>query len=143
MKRLIVIVLLCLLLLLGCGQKNGFSCKTDEYGSEILDLPGEDRILVSDDCVDHLSKIDEALFEAAMEKVLSHLDEGATERPFFEITIREGYLSLYGEVIRDIDPPETKVLENGEVLSSGCDVDHEHLHFQGRISLESVLPEED
>ena len=145
MKKLIAIALLflCVLLLIGCGQKSGFSYTTNEYGSKILDLPGEDQVFVSDDHVEYLPKIDKALFEAAMEKVLSHVDEESAYRPHFEIFVDEGYLCLYGEVIRDIDPPETEVLENGEVLSSGCGVDHEHLYFRERISLEPVLPEED
>ena len=145
MKKRIAIALLflCLLTFFGCGQKNGFSCTTNEYGSIILDLPGEDQVYVSDDCVDHLSKIDKVLFETAMEKVLSHVDEASAGRPHLEIYIDEGYLCLYGEIIRDIDPPETDVLENGDVIASGCGVDHEHLYFRERISLEPVLPQGD
>ena len=47
MKKLIAIALLflCLLTFFGCGQKNGFSCTTNEYGSIILDLPGEDQVM--------------------------------------------------------------------------------------------------
>ena len=147
MKRLLFVVwmLLALLLLIGC-EKNVFSYTVEDtysgnayYFLQFPDMEEGERIFVDEEELEYLSDIDPALFASARETILSEAKED--EPPHLSIIIRDGYLILYGEIVRDIEPPETEIV-NGEVYSDGCGLDHEHIYFYERISRTPVVPDE-
>ncbi len=116
-----------------------FRYVVNEKGANILDLPNSPsniRIYINDDCLNHLSKIDNDLFLAAGRKIFDSVKDNSI--PALSIyRDSENYLYLYGEIIVHIDPPNTEIYE-GEVYSEGCGLDHDHLCFRERISLEPI-----
>lgn len=119
--------------------KGRFEKTADEEGIDILNLPnakGSIRISLSGECVDYLGEIDEELFISAGKKIFSEVAEG--ENPYLSISVDgENYLYLFGEVVRDIDPPETEMYD-GEIIFSGSGIDHDHLYFRERISAKPI-----
>ena len=117
-----------------------FEYVADEGGSYTLCLPNSEdniKIYVSDTCLNHLSKIDNNLFLEAGRKIFSNLE--GNKAPALQISVdSENYLYLYGEIIVDIDPPQSEAYK-GEVFTSGCGIDHDHLYFRERISSEPIL----
>lgn len=87
-----------------------------------------------DDCLNNLSKIDETLFMTALKKIYSNA-ENAMYAPHLEIVVfSDGYLMLSGEIIVKLDPPKG----NSEYVEQGCGIDHDHVFFNERISLEPI-----
>ena len=73
--------------------------------------------------------------EQAEDKISSSIANYPENSGYYLGTDYEGYLCLCVEVIRDIDPPNV-VVDGDYTISSGCNIDHEHLFFSERISKE-------
>jgi len=116
-----------------------FQYFVNEEGSTLLELPNAPsniKIYINDDCLNHLSNINNDLFLAAGRNIFDSVKDNST--PMLSISLdSENYLYLYGEVIVHIDPPNTEIYK-GEVYSDGCGLDHDHLYFRERISLKPI-----
>ena len=109
----------------------------DGYSLFLPNAPKDVYIFLNEDCIRHLSKIDKDLFLAAGKKIFASATE---EYPLMEITIDgENYIYLYAEYIEPIDPPLSTTV-NGELVESGCNIDHKHVIFRERITQNPIQP---
>jgi hypothetical protein len=77
--------------------------------------------------------VTDELIEQAEDKIAAAIANYPENSGYYLSTDSEGYLCLCVEVIREIDPPNV-VVDGDYTISSGCNIDHEHLFFGERIS---------
>lgn len=139
MKKLaaLVLAMACFLSLTGCKAQqanNQSKYFVEEDGEQYLLLPiSGTKVLVYDGHKQYIEKIDIDLLKTAEEKISAKIPQDESE-PFFYLQMEEGDMYLCVEIIIDIDPPETVTMEDGTVISSGCDIDHKHVFYSERIS---------
>ena len=107
----------------------------EEDGEQYLFLPiSQSKIFVPDEYKQHLDNIDIELLITADESMCDKRSS-YTEIPGISLEFdTSGYLCLYAEWIVDIEPPNIVTADNGEIISSGCNIDHEHIFFDVRIT---------
>lgn len=139
MKKLVefVLAMACLLALVGCKahQVNNLSeYLMEEDGEQYLLLPiSKTKVLIYDDHKQYLEKIDVDLLKTAEEKLSAKIPQDVNA-PWFYLQMDVGDMYLCVEIIVDIDPPETVTMEDGTLISSGCDIDHKHVFYSEPIS---------
>ena len=139
MKKLAAFVLAvaCILSLTGCKAQqanNQTEYLVEEDGEQYLLLPiSGTKVQVHDDCKQYIEIIDVDLLKAAEEKISAQIPREVRD-PWFYLQMDEGDMYLCVEIIVDINPPETVTMEDGTVISSGCDIDHKHVFYSEPIS---------
>ena len=123
---------------LGSAKENDFASPSNisecitEDGYLVLPI-SECRVFVLENYKTELEKVDIALLKAAEETITGKMS-AYTDNFVFYLEMNNGYLRLCVEAIIDIDPPNVKTGENGEIIDSGCDIDHKHIFFGERIT---------
>jgi len=133
MKKIIILItsILCLSVLSSCDNQSLVKC---ENGTYTITLPDSQTVIEVDKQYEgYLSSVTDELIEQAEDKISAAITNYPENSGYYLSTDSEGYLCLYVEVIRDIDPPNV-VVEGDYTISSGCNIDHEHLFFSERIS---------
>lgn len=135
--RACVLLLLCAALTAGCSSSPSSISRKD--GSYTLTLPISGQIIeVDEEYQGRLSGVTDKLLRAAEEKLAEETAIYPENSGYYLTVDQEGYLCLGVEVIRRIDPPISEAItdeDGGEyVIEAGCNIDHEHLFFQERIS---------
>jgi len=107
----------------------------EENDKQYLVLPiSKSKIHIRDEYKPYLNDIDIDLLKKAEETITNKMSL-YTDSPGFNLqTDNEGNLCLGTEWIVDIDPPNTVSGENGEIIVSGCNIDHKHIFFSERIT---------
>ena len=94
----------------------------------------KDKVLIRDEYKNQLGNIDIELLKYAEESITDKMS-AYTDAPGFSLQFDNfGYLCLHTEWIVDIDPPNIVTGENGEIIDSGCNIDHKHIFFSERIT---------
>ena len=108
---------------------------TYENGKQCLVLPiSKDKVFIHDEYKNQLGNIDIELLKYAEESITDKMS-AYTDAPGFSLQFDNfGYLCLHTEWIVDIDPPNIVTGENGEIIDSGCNIDHKHIFFSERIT---------
>ena len=133
MKKIIIFLtaMLCLLTLAGCNSHRLVKC---ENGTYTITLPDSQTVIEVDKQYEgYLSSVTDKLIEQAEDKINAEISNYPENSVYYLGTDSEGYLCLFAEVIRDIDPPNI-VVDGDYTISDGCGIDHEHLFFSERIS---------
>ena len=109
----------------------------NEDGAYILTLPNSgETIKLWNDQILYVPYITDELVETAENKINEAVSAYSNSSDFY-LQINDGYLCLYVEVIKQLDPPASQETE-GEVVGGGCGIDHEHLGFSERISTQAL-----
>ena len=109
----------------------------NEDGAYILTLPNSgETIKLWNDQILYVPYITDELVETAENKINEAVSAYSNSSDFY-LQINDGYLCLYVEVIKQLDPPASQETE-GEVVGGGCGIDHEHLFFSERISTQAL-----
>ncbi len=154
---LLLLAFVCLISLFSCGKFQVSEGQTDipdstqesditisdhlseyltyENGKQCLVLPiSKDKVFIHDEYKNQLGNIDIELLKYAEETITDKMSAYTDVPEFFLQFDNSGYLCLYTEWIADIDPPNIVTDENGEIIDSGCDIDHKHIFFSERIT---------
>lgn len=157
MKRrsfVLLAVILGLFLLCGCGAFSTDISSSGESSSDVVSagqssrelikyendiytitLPASGKVFeVKTSYEAYLPYVTDELIISAEAKIADVMAQYPGNAGYF-LGAYDGYLYLSTEVIRKIDPPDAMVVD-GETITSGCNVDHEHLFFDERISME-------
>ena len=109
----------------------------NEDGAYILTLPNSgDTIKLRNEQILYVPYITDELVETAENKINEAVSAYSNSSDFY-LQINDGYLCLYVEVIKQLDPPASQETE-GEIVEGGCGIDHEHLFFAERISTQAL-----
>jgi len=109
----------------------------NEDGAYILTLPNSgETIKLRNEQILYVPYITDELVETAENKINEAVSAYSNSSDFY-LQINDGYLCLYVEVIKQLDPPASQETE-GEVVGGGCGIDHEHLFFSERISTQAL-----
>lgn len=108
---------------------------TEEEGKQYLILPiSKSKVRIENQHKNYLENIDIELLKTA-EEIITEKMSAYIDNPCFGLQIDSaGYLCLYVEWIVDINPPNVVTSENGQIIDSGCNIDHEHIFFRERIT---------
>lgn len=106
----------------------------EEDGLQYLVLPiSKQKVLIWEDSRPFIEKIDLEMLTAAEEKINAQTRN--SENPAgFCLKVKDGHIYLSAEIIETIDPPKTKITEEGYVVEGGCDIDHKHTFFTESIT---------
>ena len=107
----------------------------EEDGNQYLILPlSKSKIYVSDSHKRYLHNIDFELLVAA-EETIYEATSAYEEEPYIYLGRDSAdHLCLCAELIINIEPPTVVTDENGEIFSTGCNIDHKHVYFCERIT---------
>ena len=109
----------------------------NEDGAYILTLPNSgETIKLRNEQILYVPYITDELVETAENKINEAVSAYSNSSDFY-LQINDGYLCLFVEVIKHLDPSSSQETE-GEVLGGGCGIDHEHLGFSERISTQAL-----
>ena len=151
MKRILAVTLTLVMLLAtltGCmasrnpsgsegEQPKQAQCLSEENGVYKLTLPKSKEVIeLYEEQVRFVPYITDELVETAENKINEAVSAYSNSSDFY-LQINDGYLCLYVEVIKQLDPPASQETE-GEVVGGGCGIDHEHLFFSERISTQAL-----
>ena len=108
---------------------------TEEEGKQYLILPiSKSKVRIRNEHKSYLENIDIELLKTAEETITDKMS-AYIDIPRFDLQIDSaGDLCLYVEWIVDINPPNVVTSENGEIIDSGCNIDHRHIFFSERIA---------
>ena len=81
--------------------------------------------------------VNQELLEKADQKILDETEKYNNNNYSLSFGENNGELFLSAEFIVDIDPPQT-VVDRGEILYSGCDIDHKHVLVKGQITCNNI-----
>lgn len=117
------------------GTKDISEYLIEEDGEQYLILPiSQSKIFVRDEYKQYLDNIDIELLKTAEKNICDKMS-AYTETPGFSLQFdNSGYLCLHTEWIVDIEPPNVVMDDNGEIINSGCNIDHKHIFFYERIT---------
>ena len=151
MKRILAVTLTLVMLLAtltGCmasrnpsgsegEQPKQAQCLSEENGVYKLTLPKSKEVIeLYEEQERFVPYITDELVETAENKINEAVSAYSNSSDFY-LQINDGYLCLYVEVIKQLDPPASQETE-GEVVGGGCGIDHEHLFFSERISTQAL-----
>ena len=109
----------------------------NEDGAYILTLPNSgETIKLQNEQILFVPYITDELVATAENKITEAVSAYSNSSDFY-LQINDGYLCLFVEVIKHLDPSSSQETE-GEVLDGGCGIDHEHLGFSERISTQAL-----
>ena len=118
----------------GGDQANVYEYLIQEDGVQYLVLPiSRSKIRIRDEYVKYLDKIDIELLGAAEATISDQMDSSYTDL-FYLQEDYSGNLCLCAEMIVDINPPQTRTDERGNIYDKGCGIDHRHVFFSERIT---------
>ena len=117
----------------GSSQSGGVS-PDNENGKYYLTLPlSGDRIRVSEHQLAALESVTPQMLENAERVILEQMEAYSDSKGgIYFGNDAQGYLCLQAELIVDINPPKTQI-QDGEIVASGCNIDHKHVFFSQRI----------
>ena len=115
-------------------QSSGSVTVESEDSKYYLTLPiSGDRLRVSEDQLAAIEKVTPQMIENAERAILEQLEEYSdSQGGMYFGNDAQGYLCLQAELIVDINPPKIRI-QDGEIVSSGCNIDHKHVFFSQRI----------
>lgn len=106
----------------------------EEGGAKYIYLPVSQTKVDIQKYASRLDEIEPRLLKSADEK-WSDFCSSLTDAPTLSLqTNGSTQLFLYASSVVKIDPPRPKTLEDGTVLTSGCDVDHRHVFFTATVT---------
>lgn len=109
----------------------------NEDGAYILTLPiSGETIKLQNEQILFVPYITGELVATAENKIAEAVSAYSSSSDFY-LQINDGYLCLFVEVIKQLDPPSSQETE-GEVVAGGCGIDHEHIGFSERISTQAL-----
>ena len=105
-----------------------------ENGKYYITLPiSGDRIRVSEHQIAALESVTPQMIEIAERIILEQMEAYSDSKGGMYLgNDAQGYLCLQAELIVDINPPKIRI-QDGEIVSSGCNIDHKHVFFSQRI----------
>ena len=116
------------------SQLSGSVTVESEDSKYYLTLPiSGDRLRVSEDQLAALEAVTPQMIENAERAILEQLEEYSDSKGGVYLgNDAQGYLCLQAELIVDINPPKIQI-QDWEIVSSGCNIDHKHVFFSQRI----------